>query len=296
MLDELLFIALRGIGLGAIYTLVALSFNVVHSSSGILNFAQGNVLVLGGLTAFLLSSSESLAGSVPAWLGSLPLAALAVAVMLSVQGWVTLLPLRYSTEQDSWIISTMAVSTIIGAVMLIVQGPWAQSARSPFPSFELFGASTPAPYVLCVLASVAWYVLLRWFLSRTLTGLAISALSQDLEAARAAGLPVRRLQLLAFAISGLVVGSAGFVAAPIISIGADSGFRYVLNGFLVCIIGGLGSNAGSLIAGPIVGVVGMLATYQFGGQFQTLASLAMLLLILTLKPEGLFGRAAARRV
>src|SRR3954469_7766746 len=113
MLDELLFIAMRGVGLGAIFTLVALSFNVVHSSSGILNFAQGNMLVLGGLIAFLLSAETPTFG---AWLLFLPLAALAIAVTLTAQGWLTLIPLRFSTEQDSWIISTMAVSTIIGAI------------------------------------------------------------------------------------------------------------------------------------------------------------------------------------
>jgi branched-chain amino acid transport system permease protein len=294
MFDELLFIAIRGIGVGAIYTLVALSFNIVHGSSGILNFAQGNMLVLGGMIAYLLSAS-SMPGIAP-WLLLLPLAGLAIAVLLTAQGWVTLLPLRFSTEQDSWIISTMAASTIIGAVQMMLQGPWTQTATSPIPSMSVLGARTPAPYVLAVGAAIIWFLVLRWFLSRTLTGLAISALSQDLEAARAAGLKVRRLQLLAFGISGLIMGTAGYLCAPVISLGADTGFKYILNGFLVAIIGGLGSNAGAMVAGPVVGVVTMLASYQIGGQFQTFTSLALLLLVLLLRPQGLFGRVAARRV
>jgi branched-chain amino acid transport system permease protein len=294
MFDELFFIAVRGVGVGAIYTLIALSFNVVHGSSGILNFAQGNMLVLGGMIAYLLTANAP--HGLGLWLVFIPIAGVLIAMLLTGQGWLTLLPLRFSTEQDSWIISTMAASTIIGAVQLMLQGPWTQTAISPVPAVSILGARTPAPYALAVGLALAWFFALRWFLSRTLTGLAISALSQDLEAARAAGLKVRRLQLLAFTISGMIIGTAGFVCAPVIALGADTGFKYILNGFLACIIGGLGSNVGALMAGPIVGVITMMAAYQVGGQFQTLTSLVLLLLVLMLRPEGLFGRTAARRV
>src|ERR1019366_7352224 len=98
----------------------------------------------------------------------------------------------------------------------------------------------------------------------TVTGLAISALSQDFDAARAAGLRVRRLQVLAFAISGLILGSAGFVAAPVITIAPAAGLQYVVNGFIAAVIGGMGSNTGALFGGPIVGVISMVATYQVG--------------------------------
>jgi branched-chain amino acid transport system permease protein len=294
MVDQFIFIAVRGIGIGAIYSLVAMSFNIVHGSSGILNFAQGNMLILGGLTAYMLSGNS--VEGLGIWMIAIPLAGIAISLLLTAQGWLTLLPLRFSTEQDSWIISTMAASTIIGALQLLLQGPWTQTVSSPLPSINVLGARTPAPYVLAIGFAVAWFIALRWFLSRTLTGLAISALSQDLQAARAAGLKVRRLQLLAFSVSGLIVGTTGFVCAPVISLGADTGFKYILNGFLVCIIGGLGSNAGALVAGPAVGVITMLATFTIGGEFQTLTSLTLLLVVLLTRPQGLFGRAAARRV
>jgi branched-chain amino acid transport system permease protein len=185
---------------------------------------------------------------------------------------------------------------IIGAVILIAQGPFALSVKSPFPNFALLGTRTPAPYGLAVLLALLWYAGLRWFFTRTLTGLAISAIAQDLEAAQAAGIRVRRLQILAFAISGAIVGSSGFVAAPVISISADSGIIYVLNGFIAAVIGGLGSNAGALIGGPLVGVASMYAAFRFGGQFQNVVSLALLIAVLMLRPQGLFGRTQARRV
>jgi branched-chain amino acid transport system permease protein len=155
---------------------------------------------------------------------------------------------------------------------------------------------TPAPYLLSIALMIAWYLALRWFLSRTVTGLAISALSQDFDAARAAGLRVRRLQVLAFAISGLILGSAGFVAAPVITIAPAAGLQYVVNGFIAAVIGGMGSNTGALLGGPIVGVISMFATYQVGGEFQGTILLLVMVAVLMVRPQGLFGNAAARRV
>jgi len=293
MMDELAIILVRGVGLGAVYALVAISFNVVHNSSGILNFAQGNMLVLGGLFGFFTLPAEP---SVAGWLVLVPAAALLYAAVLAAQGYVTLLPLRSSVEQHSWLITTLAVSVIIGAVILIAQGPFALSVKSPFRNFALLGTRTPTPYALAVGLAVAWCLGLHWFHTRTTVGLAMSAIAQDLEAARAVGIRVRRLQVAAFGISGAIVGSAGFVAAPVMSISADSGIIYVVNGFIAAVIGGLGSNAGALIGGPLVGVASMWAAFQYGGQLQNAVSLALLIGVLMLRPQGLFGRTAARRV
>lgn len=295
MLDELLIIAVRGIGLGSIYALVAMSFNIVKVSSGVLNFAQGNMVVLGGVLAFYLFFLMG-GASVGAWLVLLPIAAVGIALLMTIQGYVTLWPARFTGEDHSWLITTMAFSVIIGAVLLLTQGPNALTVRSVFPSFTFLGTRVPAPYALSFGLAVFWYLVLRWFMARTMAGLAISALWQNPQAARAAGLKVRRLQLVAFAISGLIVGSAGFVAAPLISISADSGFRYVLNGFVAVVVGGMGSNLGALIAGPLVGVVAMFATYRFGAEFQGLVSLLLLVGVLLVRPQGLLGSTTARRV
>src|SRR3954463_5222832 len=109
-MEELPIIFVRGLGLGAIFALVAMSYNVVHSSSGILNFAQGNLFVLGGLFAFVFLPAQP---SILWWWLLLPAATLVLAVVLALQGWVTLLPLRSSIEQHSWLITTLAVSVII---------------------------------------------------------------------------------------------------------------------------------------------------------------------------------------
>jgi branched-chain amino acid transport system permease protein len=292
-MDDLLVILVRGIGAGSLFALIGMSFNIVFNASGILNFAQGNMLVLGGLFAFLVLPGAPTATQ---WLVFLPLVAVALAGLMAVQGAITLAPLRSSVEQHSWLITTLAASVIIGGIMLILQGSAQQSVRSPFPAVRFLGTRVPAAYAITTGLAVFWCLALRWFHTRVLTGLAISAIAQDLDAARAAGLRVRRLQVIAFAISGLIVGSAGFAAAPVMAIANDSAIPYVTNGFVAAVVGGIGSNFGALIGGILVGVLQLYAAFEYGGEYQNLVSLALLVVVLMLRPQGLFGRQAARRV
>ncbi|WP_029057917.1 branched-chain amino acid ABC transporter permease [Stappia stellulata] len=293
MLSEIAVIVIRGVAIGALFSIIAMSFNIVHNATRILNFAQGHIFILGGFAAYFLADNAGL----PTWLLMLVLITLVIGVLVAAQGWLTLLPLRGNTsEQDSWMISTVSVSVIIAAILMLLYGPFAYSVSGPVPAFRIFGVKTPGAFVLAIAAMLGWYCLLSFFLRRTFTGLAISALSQDFDAARAAGLGVRRLQLLAFGISGMIAGSAGFMVAPIISVSPDAGMRYVLNGFIAAVVGGIGNNSGAVIGGPLVGVMAMLMAYKVGGAYQDLASLIVLVVILMFWPQGLFGRAAARRV
>lgn len=294
-IDELLYIAVRGIGAGALFGLIGISFNIVHNSSTVLNFAQGSMLVLGGVGAVLLAPSGA---SVPTWLWFLYLfvTALALGVLIAVQGYITLLPLGYSGDSHSWLITTMAVSVIIGAAMLIMLGPYTATVSSPLRGALLFNMYIPASYFFAIALLILWYMALRWFLGSTLPGLAINALSQDFDAARAAGLKVRRLQVLAFGISGLIVGSVGFAAAPVITIAPEAGLKYVIYGFIAAVIGGIGNNTGALIGGPIVGLISAFATFKLGGEFESLVLVLVLVAMLLIRPKGIFGATSARRV
>ena len=195
----------------------------------------------------------------------------------------------------SWQISRMPPIMTEAARVVISQGSAQQSVRSPFPPLRFLGTRVPATYAITSGLAIFWWLALRWYHTRVLTGLAISEIAQDLEAARAAGLRVRRLQMIAFAISGLIVGSAGFAAAPVMAIANDSGIAYVMNGFVAAVVGGLGSNLGALVGGVLVGVLSLYAAFEYGGEFQNAVSLALLVVVLMLRPQGLFGRQAARR-
>ena len=292
-MQEIAVIVVRGLGVGAVFALVAFSLNAVHRASGIFNFAQGTMMVLGGIIAARYMPH------VPdpyRWFLFLPVATIALGALLTIQGYITLLPLRSSVEQHSWLVSTLAVSVLIGAVILVIQGNSQILTTSQFPSIPIFGTRTPAPYIMAIILALVWYGALHWFHSRTLTGLSISAVAQDLDAARAAGLRVRRLQLLAFGISGAIIGSAGFTAAPILALANDSGVAYVTNGFVAAVVGGIGNDTGALIGGALVGVLSMYAAFAYGGECQNVVTLGLLVAVLMIKPEGLFGTPAARKV
>lgn len=292
MLEELTFIIFRGLGAGGLTAMIALSFNIVHTSSRILNFATGNLLIA---AAFISAVFFVPAAGPLSWFMWLIIASVGLGVFTVFQGYITLLPLKY-TEENSWLVTTMAASVIVGALLLLTQGPYIKSASEPFPPIMIYGMRTPAAYGLCIVLAIAWFFALRLFLTRTWAGLAISALSQDYDAARTAGIPVRRLQLIAFFVSGLIIGSAGFVAAPIMSISPDAGFRYVINGFLGAIIGGLDNNLGGLLGGFFIGVLSVLTIYTVGGEYESMITLGLMVVILMVRPQGVFGRTQARRV
>lgn len=292
-MDEIFLVIFRGVSLGAIYAIIAMSFNVVYRSSGVLNFAQGNIFILGGLAAAIFSGFVN---SIASWFMLMLFSALIVGIVLYIQGMITIGVSPKKDNYDSWLVSTMASSVIIGALILMIQGPTTVYVSSIFGRVEMFGAKTSFVSLIAIALMVFWFLALEVFYRKTLLGLSISALSQDIESAKSAGLPVKKLQLLAFGISGLVVGSAGFALAPILVIGSESGIQYVINGFIAAVVGGVGSNSGSVLGGLMLGVITMMTAFSLGGEYQLLAALVILIGVLMLRPQGIFGRTAARTV
>ncbi len=293
MLDELILIGVRGIGLGGIYALLAIGLNVIYNATHILNFAQGSMFVLGALLGIYTSAAGY--GS-PTWALMMVVSGFAIAVVTALQGWITLLPLRQSTRQYSWLITTLAFSIIVSAILFLTQGPWSSQYSGKVPYISAVGMRTPLPFVVLPIMAVIWSLVLRLLSINTLTGLALSALSQDLEAAAAAGLKIKRLQILSFAISGLIAGTGGFAAAPIISVAPDAGLRYVIAGFVAAVVGGMGSMYGAIVSGVLIGCVAMFAVYTFGGKYEGFVSFIILTVVLFVRPSGIFGSHAARRV
>ncbi|CAN5707898.1 branched-chain amino acid ABC transporter permease [soil metagenome] len=291
--QELLLITIRGLGQGAIFAMIAMAFNIVGNSSGVLNFASGVLVTLGGILAYLLLPANVSFGM---WLVIGAATAAALGLIVAAQGWLTLLPLRSSVEQHSWLVTTMAVSIIISALIHILGGSLTFSVPAAMPDLIVDGTSVPAAYLVAMVAALLCFAAVEAFYRYRLTGLAMSALAQDIDAARSNGIRVRRIQVIAFLLSGLILGTAGFVGAPVFSLSAETGMGFLLSGFTAAVVGGMGSNIGALVGGALVGMTSMLAAYLFGGLFQDAASLGALVIVLMIRPEGIFGLAAARRV
>lgn len=292
-IDELALILLRGLGQGAIYALLGMSFNTVSNASGILNFANGAIVVLAGLLAYTMLGNDP---TTSIWFAMLVGTCVVTLVVAVAQGYLTLKPLKSSVDQHSWLITTMAMSIIIEASIRLYGGAAEFRVPTPFKSISIFGLQTPIAYFLLMGAAASWFGILTIFYRQTFTGLAMSAIAQDLDAAKAAGIKVRSVQLYAFAISGLILATAGFIGGPVINVSSQSGVGYLLSGFTALVIGGLGSNVGALAGGALVGVLSNYAAFEFGGAYQDTVTLGLLVIVLMFKPEGLFGFTSARKV
>jgi len=292
-MDDIVIIALRGIGLGAVLAFIALGFNVTFNSSGVLNFAFGGWVTLAGIGGFLLLPADP---SFPEWMMVGLLVTAATAFLVVIQGYFTLLPLESSTDQHSWLVSTLAISVVLSAAILIILGPNLMRVPTPFGVAEIAGARVPGAYVVIVVLLALWMIGLSLFHKYTTTGLAMRAIAQDLGAAKAAGLRVRRLQLVAFAISGALAATIGFAAGPVLNISAYGVFPLLVDGFLAAVVGGLGNNVGSVAGGISVGLFTIFVSTYFGGEAHAIITVLVLALVLWLRPRGIFGRPAMRRV
>jgi branched-chain amino acid transport system permease protein len=294
-MDELIILAIRGIGSGALFALVAMSLNLIFNATGVLNFAQGQLLIVAGVLTYMWDSGDSGPGS-PGWWFSLGAVVLAVAVIAGAQGLLTLLPMRSAADQHSWIMTTIAASIIMGAILVLAIGPRTVNVNNHFGTMGVVGTQIPIVYLVLVGLSVAVWAGLRWYQRATLTGLALNALSQDLDAAKTAGIATLRLQVVSFVLAGVVTAATGFVGGHVVEVSENQALHYVIFGFIVAVIGGLGNNTGALVAGPLFGMLLMFASSQFGGGTQIPVALLAIVAVLMLKPQGIFGRPHARRV
>ena len=294
-MDEIIVILIRGMGAGSLYALIAMSLNLIFNATGVLNFAQGQLLVVAGVLTWLWVPGD-VGPQSPRWWFMLVAVVLTVAFVAAVQGVLTLLPMRSAVDDHSWIATTIAASIVIGALLVLAIGPRTVTVSNHFGGVEVAGSTIPLVYPLLFVGAVLVWAGLRAYQRRTLTGLALNALSQDLDAARTAGVATMRLQVLSFAIGGAIVAASGFLGGHAVEMSEAQALHYVVFGFIVAVIGGVGNNTGALVAGPIFGILEMYASFRFGGGTQILVALLVIVAVLMLKPQGIFGRPHARRV
>lgn len=294
-MEETIIILVRGIGAGAVFALIAMSLNVIYNATGVLNFAQGQLLVLSGVMTYLLLPAGIVATSL-LWYPVGLLVTLVVAAIAALQGLLTLLPMRRGSDQHSWIITTLSASIVIGAILVLALGPHTLIMENPFGSFTLVGTKTPLVYLVLIAFAIVVLAGTRLFQRKSLTGLALNALSEDLDAAKVNGVRTLRLQIIAFAIAGAIMGLTGFIGGYVLEISVSQALHYVIFGFIVAVVGGIGNNLGALIAGPVFGVLMMFISFYLSGGAEVPIALAALVIVLMVRPQGIFGRPHARRV
>jgi len=283
-----------GLGLGSMYGLMALGFYLTYAVSGTVNFAQGSSMMLGAVLTytFVQTLGWPLA---PALLVALALCALygRVVKRLAVR------PVA-SRGSNAWLMSTVALGIVLDNVVMFTFGKEPRSLPSPLAQAPLeIGGLGLGIYPLQLLIPIVGLVLaaaLHTLSRRTRWGVALLAVVQNPNAARLMGIPVRHAIMAAFAVSTLFAGVAGALVAPLFNVQADMGTLFGLKAYVVAILGGITSAWGVMIAGLLFGVVEALITVNLGSGYTHIISFTLVIVMLAVRPNGLFGRADVRKV
>lgn len=287
-------IVVPGLTFGSIYALIAMSFNVSYRPTNVVNFAQGELVMVGAMVVAATS------------LGGLPWGLAAVAVMLLV-GAIALVEeriavtpvLRRSSHATGWVITTLAFSLVIGEVAGKLWTDQPRAVQPPAPlsldRIDLAGMSFSTYQAAVVIAAVLIMLVLQR-IDRTPLGCAMRAVAADRDGARLRGVNPSSLTRQSFFISGALAGLAGLLAAPLLLASLGMGLALLIKGFATLAIGGIGSNKGALLAGWTLGLVEAIGTNYVSPGLQTVVLFAFMLAFLLLRPNGVLGQKVMRHV
>ena len=282
---------LTGLTVGAIYALVALGFSIIFNASHVINFAQGEFVMIGGMATVSL-----IAAGLPYALAVLLAVAAAALVGLALEKFAVE-PARGASVVTLIIITIGASIFLRGLAMLV----WDKNlhALKPFTGdkpISIAGA-TILPQSLWVLGVTLVIVLaLSWFFGRTLLGKAMLATSHNRLAAQLVGINVRMVLFVSFGLSAALGAIAGILIAPITTASYDMGVMLGLKGFAAAILGGLGSGIGAVVGGLVLGIVETMSAGYLSSAYKDAIAFVIILAVLFFMPSGLFGRRGGDRV
>jgi len=291
MLAQLLQFLFSGLTVGATYALSALGFTLIYNACNVINFAQGEFIMLGGmLTVFFVHTGLPL-----------PLAAiLAVIAPAAVGILIERLAIEPARGAGSvnLIIITIGAALVIRGVAQIWLGKGAHTLAAFSGSEPIgIGGATLLPQSLWVLGVAAAMVVALWlFFRRTLIGKAILATSYNELAAQLVGISTRWVLRISFAISAAMGAVAGILLTPITLTSYDVGIMLGLKGFVAAVVGGLGSGLGAVVGGLLVGLIEALAAGYISSAYKDAVPFVLILFILFFMPRGLFGAKVTERV
>jgi branched-chain amino acid transport system permease protein len=281
-----------GVGLGSVYALVAFGYSLILGTMGVLNLAQGQIVVLGIMLSYSLH--VALGWSALVTLGAVVVAGAAVGV-LEEAGAVRFV--RARVREEGWLVSTLGAALVIQGALLIGWG----GAQRPYPPLiggtvaEIAGAAV-RPQTLIALGSAVALTAALLIINRTTTaGIALQAIREDREAAAARGIDVRRAAWTTFAAGAAISAAAGWIIAPITFATTSLGIPLGLKGFVAMLVGGQGSAAGALTGGLLLGISEAMGTHFGPSGLTDVYGFALLTLVIAVRPSGVFAERSMRR-
>jgi len=280
-----------GIALGMIYALIAFGYQLTFATSGTLNFGQGEALMLGALVGL------TLVGHMSYWL-MIPL----VMVFGALQGMfverVGVLPALKTKSEFGWIMTTISLAIIFKNVAENIWGHDDITFPSPLPTepLQFMGVRVLPMEILVVAGALAIMLAVEIFNRKSIYGKAVVATSNDRDAAGLMGINTGLVITFSYALSSMTAAFAGVLIAPLTLTGSTMGVVLGLKAFSVAIIGGLNSGMGIIVGGLILGVVETTTGYYISTGYKDVPGLLLLLLVLAIKPAGLFGKPVIKKV
>jgi branched-chain amino acid transport system permease protein len=279
----------NGVSVGCIYGLIGIGFCVIYNASGIVNFAQGAFVMLGGMVTSGLQTKLGLPLAVAA--------ALAVAATAALGVIIERLVVRPLWERNAtmfvMILATLAAQIVIERATLIIAGdqPRSLPVFTDLPPIRIAGVSIGYQILWILGISLVLIALLAFFFQRTLVGRAMRACAINREAAALQGIPVSRMLALSFALSAALGAIAGILLTPTQYTAFNVGTPFAISGFIAAIVGGFGRPFGAFLGGIALGILQALAVFVFGAAMKNVAALSILLIFLFFRPSGILGEA-----
>jgi len=288
------FIALfsSGVADGAIDAIAALGFLVIFKASGVVNFAQGDLITLAAYVAVWFQTDHK----VP-WYWTYPIVIVIMALVGMMLERIAVAPLR-KRPVFVVVIATLGAALAIRSGILQWQGSDPVSLSSPLTGklLHVGGAVISYQRVAIVVVTVLVIGLMLWMFSRTSLGRELRAVASDPEMARVYGIRTNRLSLVAWAISGMLAGVAAILIGPLGAIDSTLGFNVMLTGFAAAVLGGFGNLKGVAVAGLLLGLVHQLLGGYLLQNYKDVYPFVLLVLVIAVRPEGLFASDDRARV
>jgi branched-chain amino acid transport system permease protein len=275
----------NGVMLGSTYAIVALGLTLVYGILQIPNFAHGHMYMLAAYVCFFLITVFGLT-----YWPALALTAVLLAGGGVILEWVAYRPLRHQSHINSFI-SALGALMVLENGAIALWGPQGQRIPNPYPGVvDALGITMTQQRLLVIVVAVAMMLLLQLFLKKTTMGSTIEAVAQNQEGAMLVGINVNWVSSMTFAISTGLAAVAACLVAPIFMISPSMGAMLGMKAFIICILGGLGSVPGAIFGGLILGLIEALGGGYLSAAYKDVFAFGALVLILAIKPTGLFGK------
>ncbi|MCJ8499223.1 branched-chain amino acid ABC transporter permease [Desulfatitalea alkaliphila] len=275
----------NGVMLGSTYALVALGLTLVFGILQVPNFAHGHMYMLGAYVCFFLMTVAGFA-----YWPALAAAALLLAVAGGLLELLVFRPLRNGPHLNAFI-AALGALMILENVVTLLWGPRAYRIPNPYPGFlDVYGVMMTPQRLLVIAAAIVLIVLLQLFIKKTKWGGTIEAVAQNSEGARLVGINADRVATMTFAIATALAAVAACLVAPIFLIAPGMGTMVGMKAFVIVILGGLGSIPGAILGGYLLGLIEALGGGYLSAAYKDVYGFGALVLILAIKPTGLFGK------